>query len=51
MAVRLKVGTFELKDGNAVEDFDLVAVGDVTTIAETVGTAGCILREGFFLQR
>lgn len=51
MSVRLKVGTFHKVDGGAFEDFEVVAVGSVTSIPEVVGNAGCILRVGSFAPR
>lgn len=51
MPVRLLVGTFLLLDGIAADDFEALPIGDITTIPQITGNAGCILFAGSFFPR
>jgi hypothetical protein len=51
MSVRLGTGIFRLIDGQAIDDYEPLAAGTITSIPQVVGTAGCTLNEGIFLPR
>lgn len=51
MAVRLLIGVFHKVDGSAIEDFEALPVGAITSTPEVVGTANCSLGIGTFAPR
>ena len=51
MPVRLGRGFFVLADGNAIDDFEVLASGTITTIPQIIGNAGCVLEVGIFVPR
>jgi hypothetical protein len=51
MAVRLRIGVFKKLEGTAMEDFELLTVGQISTIPQVIGDAGCLLGEGTFSSR
>ena len=51
MPVRLLRGFFILLDGLAADDFEALPIGDITTIPQVTGNAGCVLLQGEFAPR
>jgi hypothetical protein len=51
MPVRLLRGFFLLLDGFVADNFEALPTGDITTIPQVNGNAGCILFAGSFFPR
>jgi len=51
MPVRLGRGTFLQVDGSAVDDFEAIASGVITSVPMVTGNAGCVLEVGTFEPR
>jgi len=51
MPVRLGRGSFLLTDGQAIDDYELLTDGAITTIPAITGSAGCALMDGTFIPR
>lgn len=51
MPVRLGRGIFLLIDGKAIDTFEAISAGVITTVPQVNGNAGCVLFEGTFVPR
>ena len=51
MSVRLDTGTFTAQADFAIEDFETLSVGTITSLPEVIGTGSCRLHVGTFNVR
>ena len=51
MSVRLDIGTFTAQSDFAIEDFETLTVGAITSLPEVIGTGSCRLHVGTFNAR